>query len=92
MQNNSIRYPLEKMGPQYGQMYRKMAEASREGLTIGFQCAAMKRVGDLGKTFQIAVDLGASYVEAPGGYEKKLTRAELESFDAALRGVKAKEE
>lgn len=58
LQNNSIRWPLQEGA--YPALYDALA---RVGPPISFQTAAPKRVQDLGKTLEFAVDRGASAVE-----------------------------
>jgi hypothetical protein len=73
--NNSLRTP-----PQYPQMYAKMQSL---GAPITFQTAVLAKVGDLGRTIQSAISLGAASVELPGGFESVLPQT-LSSYNSAL--------
>lgn len=64
--NESIRYPISKLGHEYEQMYAKMKQLGRP---IGFQTATSARVGDLAKTIDWARTEGAENVELPTQYK-----------------------
>lgn len=86
-QNNSIRYPISTMGPEYATMYAHMHEGHLTGRHIGFQCATTERIGDTKATLEWAVKQGASWVELSPGYNLHVTDADLAIIDKALRAA-----
>jgi hypothetical protein len=61
--NNSLRTPLQF---QYQAMYDNIKSL---GPPIAFQTASLAKVGDLGKTIEEAISLGAASVELPAGFQ-----------------------
>ena len=81
MGNDSIRTPIDKLGPNYGPMY---ASLSGSGPNLYFQTAKPSKVGDLAATITWAIGQGASDVELPKGYASMLPASILASDNQAL--------
>lgn len=79
IQNNSIRYPV--LGGEYKTMY----DAMKGMKPLNFQTATMARIGDLAKTLDWAISMGANRVELNPGYETHLTAKQIDYYNAGLK-------
>lgn len=79
LENNSIRWP-----PFEGDMHRMYRNIAQLGPPISFQTATPERVGDLRRTVEWAIALGANAVELPAGYGSLLSEQELRRLDSML--------